>query len=674
MDGAGSFMAPTSILWPVGGKVKAVRTRKALLGAGGVALFLAAASALALQGWRALAVARWDPGHQQVFTDLLWWWLLASVWVVPKENRERMWVKMLQRLWQGLAGAVTVFVLAVIYANHLAFWKTGHFFRWEHVAFGLTNAGRLALHLWQTSSWVFWAFLLVTLGSALMLRSAARVGSFFLKARPAMAVLALGTLMGAGHWVLAGLAGGFPASPWAVFLPSPSNPGEPAEDRVLASLQPKSQVWVPAPGVPQKKPPVVFILVESLRRDLVEQVPEAIPFLRSLIPRSIFFDKAYAPSSHSDYGDVAIWYSIYPLRGASRNYWREGDPRRGRSAFSVFRELGYPTAYVSSQNEKWGNMIAWLKTSDVQYFFHSEDFFGETWENWDDLPGLVGLIRSGVASAGKVEDSFTLAQALRWLDSLPEGSPFFLGINLQNTHFNYVMPKNAEEPFQPSRLDFPTVYYFWPKERVREVRNRYLNAVWNVDRLLAQFAQELDKRGLWRNGYFVVLGDNGEAFYEHGFGNHSGPMYEEAVRTLALIKPPEGIEPRVVGQPINLIDVVPGLLDLMGVPPVGDFQGVSPFRTDTYRREVYLHSNAFVVQDGIVEWPWKLLLTLWPEPREELYNLAEDPAEKQNVAHLRPEVTGRLREKLRRWRRIQLQYNLFPQNWQSYYPPKFVER
>jgi hypothetical protein len=141
------------------------------------------------------------------------------------------------------------------------------------------------------------------------------------------------------------------------------------------------------------------------------------------------------------------------------------------------------------------------------------------------------LIKQGIATAGKVEDSETIATALRWIDKRPAGDGFFLGMNLQNTHFSYVMPPDAVEPYQPSELGFRAVYYYWPAERTEQVRNRYLNAVYNVDRLLERFAAELKRRGLWDECLFVVLGDNGEAFYEHGFGNHSGPMYDEVVRT-----------------------------------------------------------------------------------------------------------------------------------------------
>jgi arylsulfatase A-like enzyme len=116
---------------------------------------------------------------------------------------------------------------------------------------------------------------------------------------------------------------------------------------------------------------------------------------------------------------------------------------------------------------------------------------------------------------------------------------FFLGMNLQNTHFSYVVTPGAEQPYQPSNLGFRAVYYRWPEAKRSNVRNRYLNSVLNVDQLIEGLrGVSRRKKSLWDECLFVVLGDNGEAFYEHGFGNHSGPMYDEVVRTLAFMKLP----------------------------------------------------------------------------------------------------------------------------------------
>lgn len=414
--------------------------------------------------------------------------------------------------------------------------------------------------------------------------------------------------------------------------------------------------------------PVIVLMIESLRSDLVSLEPCPIPFLASLASRSLWFERAYVTASHSDYEDLSVWYSRYPLRSIRKNQYLSNDPARGTSTFEVFKRLGYRTAYITSQNERWGDMINWLKVPEVDHFFHSEDYEGSTWENPHDRAGLLGLIRKRVATAGKVEDTETLRIATEWIASVPHEEPFFLGMNLQNTHFNYVIPPGGPEPFQPATIDFPTPFYSWRKDKATVVRNRYYNAALNIDRAVQGFVEFLQKRGIWDRSLFVVIGDSGEAFYEHGFGNHSGPMYDEVARTLLVVKPPQGGPTGKVSHPVSHVDLFPTVFDLLGLRVHPSFQGVSAL--ETTRSRVYLHANAFVAQDGVVAWPWKLLVTYWPRENVELLNLANDPAELENQAERDPKVVERLLTDLRRFRSLQLAYYGDATYLTSHHPPR----
>jgi arylsulfatase A-like enzyme len=400
------------------------------------------------------------------------------------------------------------------------------------------------------------------------------------------------------------------------------------------------------------------ILVESLRHDLLATNPEAIPFIRRMSEENVGFEYPYATASHSNLTDLAFWFSQYPLKGSGKEGFPPDAEWRGDSLFDLFKKYGYRTAYISSQNELWGGMINWLKTPSVDYYFDSESYQGETWENYDDIAGLGGMIRRGIAHAGKVEDSETLAVARRWIEGLGGAQDFFLGMNLQNTHFSYVLSPGAAQPYQPSDLGFRAVYYNWPKDQATNVRNRYLNSVHDVDSLLAGFAQFLKAKGLWEECLFVVVGDNGEAFYEHGFGNHSGPMYEEAVRTLAFMKLPasSSLPNQTVYRPVSHIDIAATIPDVLGIPRPWSFQGRSVFSAECLERSVYMYSNAIVRQYGVVTWPWKYLITTSPRPSEELFNLRDDPQEKSNLVIARATEAAALKDSIFGWATLQEAY------------------
>jgi len=150
-------------------------------------------------------------------------------------------------------------------------------------------------------------------------------------------------------------------------------------------------------------------------------------------------------------------------------------------------------------------------------------------------------------------------------------------------------------------------------------------------------------------------------------------MYDEVVRTFCLMKPPQGKDSTIVEKPINLIDIFPGLVNLMGVSEPNCFQGVSPFDETKERNAIYLHSNAIVQQDGIVKWPWKLLSNIYPIKYFELYNLENDPDEKINQYLNNQKIGIQMQNELLQWRNIQIEYYSNPENYENYCPPKYIE-
>ena len=546
----------------------------------------------------------------------------------------------------------------------------------DAVMFLAMNAIRVPHHLLQTSPFISVAaaiFIFVTTfvaaGTFMNIARRTRLPRALLPVAAAaaafIATVSVPTPEGAGN-----LSGPAFANMLLVRINPALNPNRP--DPALAETFAPRREYRPAEGY-QPKYPVIAILVESFRRDLIEMSPTPIPFLKKLAEEEgIWFDKAYATASHSNYADVAFWFSRYPMRSLSLQEYRRKSPARGMSVFEVMKRHGYATGYISSQNELWGGMINWLKVnSEVDHFYHSEDFDGDTWHNEDDKLGIVRLINKGVATAGKIEDSVTLNLAAKWIDGLGPATPFFLGMNLQNTHFSYVIPPGGPEPYQPAELDFATVYYVWPAKHKEKVRNRYLNAVFNLDRQLSAFADYLKAQGIWDNAMVVIVGDSGEAFHEHGFGNHSGPMYDEVMRTFALVKPPKSLAaPRGIYQPaISHLDITATIPDMLGIPVPTSFQGRS-ILSESPRPDVFMHTNAVVRQNGMVRWPWKYLRTVFPNDRVELYHLADDPGELNNRAVSDREKAQELAAALDLWINRNLLYYSDPDYLAKFDPPK----
>ena len=564
------------------------------------------------------------------------------------------------RVARAASGLILLVAVGLVMIAQVFFWAfvavSGHTPSAGTLAFVLNNVSRLVRHLLQTSPAVAIGLLATTIfASVVTMWLLVATGNDRPRGIP-FRRLVFGILLLGAWQVVSGIAASR-TPPDAYLGREGTSIGDAMHTMVLEKLRPRPRSTVPALRM-SKRPSVIVILVESLRHDLLATDPEAIPFMRSIYENQIGFSRAYATASHSNLSDLAFWYSQYPLRSRGKEQFPVDADWRGESLFEVFKLNGYKTAYVSSQNELWGGMINWLKTPALDYFFDSESFAGDTWENFDDDPGLGGLIKKGIAKAGKIEDSRTLDVAKRWLDSLGGDEAFFLGMNLQNTHFSYVVTPGAVEPYQPADLGFRAVYYRWPKEKRANVRNRYLNSVLNVDQLLGDFAKYLKAKGIWDDILFVVIGDNGEAFYEHGFGNHSGPMYDEVVRTLAFMKLPKSAGLRVgnITRPVSHIDIAASIPAIVGIERPWSFQGRSVFEAGCSERPIFMYSNALVRQYGIVSGPWKYLMTEFPNASRELYNLVDDPHERVNTVNENGAKAASLEKALLHWISIQRRY------------------
>ena len=88
----------------------------------------------------------------------------------------------------------------------------------------------------------------------------------------------------------------------------------------------------------------------------------------------------------------------------------------------------------------------------------------------------------------------------------------------------------------------------------------------------------------------VIGGDNGEAFYEHGFAAHASSLFNEVMKVPMIIRAP-GLQPGLDARPAMFLDVPPSVFDLLGLPPHPGFQGISLFEPQPESRSIDLHDR-----------------------------------------------------------------------------------
>jgi arylsulfatase A-like enzyme len=106
------------------------------------------------------------------------------------------------------------------------------------------------------------------------------------------------------------------------------------------------------------------------------------------------------------------------------------------------------------------------------------------------------------------------------------------------------------------------------------VRSWYAARVQVIDSLLAGFLSEFRALGLDRRAVLVVLGSNGFALQEHG-GLFSEELSVPVARVPLLVRLPGGADPQVVSKVVEVVDLMPTLLELAGEPAPAGVQGTS---------------------------------------------------------------------------------------------------
>jgi len=162
---------------------------------------------------------------------------------------------------------------------------------------------------------------------------------------------------------------------------------------------------------------------------------------------------------------------------------------------------------------------------------------------------------------------------------------------------------------------------------------------------LVQYA----RRRLQRPVLVAITADHGEEFHEHGGVYHGATLYEEQVRVPLVVQGP-GVPARRVEAPVQLIDLAPTLLGLVGVhaPPSMRGHDLRPWMSESPPAEGPTVFAAVNNQKMALRWPWKLIDNV-TYGTVELYNLGADPTERHNLAGNDSARVAEMRAELAAW-------------------------
>jgi arylsulfatase A-like enzyme len=264
-------------------------------------------------------------------------------------------------------------------------------------------------------------------------------------------------------------------------------------------------------------------------------------------------------------------------------------------------------------------------------------------------------------------DEVTLA-AVKWLRH-DDPDRFFLYMHYDDTHYPYDPPMasrtfTTHEPRM--RLTGDVRKAFRAKKvtltaaDIEEQVDLYDDAILYTDAYIGRLLDSIRDMG-YGNLLVVLIGDHGEEFLDHGDITHDQSLYDELVH-VPLIVGGSGLPTAARGRrypgPAQLIDIMPTILDVAGLPRPPGLQGRSlknalagtpgdPPGTLVFsqRRDITDKDFSVMVSDG----RWKLIET--PETGGvALYDRLADPREKSPVSDPPPALLDTLTRRIEEWK------------------------
>ena len=167
-----------------------------------------------------------------------------------------------------------------------------------------------------------------------------------------------------------------------------------------------------------------------------------------------------------------------------------------------------------------------------------------------------------------------------------DGTPFALVVSFYEPHSPFRFPRGDQGRYRPEQFAVPAlsdadrraqpqVFRSLTPADVQGIQAAYYTSLAFLDRQVGRVLDAVDAFGLGPDTLVVYVGDNGYLLGQHGrFEKHC--MYEQAVRVPLLMRWTGRLPAdRAVRDMVEMVDVLPTVLDLLNLPQPSDLHGRS---------------------------------------------------------------------------------------------------
>jgi arylsulfatase K len=405
---------------------------------------------------------------------------------------------------------------------------------------------------------------------------------------------------------------------------------------------------------------------------------DATPNIDRIAHQGMFLPNAYCSHPISCPSRANMWSGRYThnceswnnYRGLEPHMWALLDELPKTHNLATFGKLDYR----SGGHTLLARVTAWLGASGIDkpsYDFDGAQCFSieddadprchrADWHKVDD--GIAFLEQqSGNAerpfflyvSTGLVHAAFNTNRY--WLDRIPEDAVDIPPID------------HCDHPCIRFQRNSKAWRYGFDDEAVRTVRRIYFAMCAEADAMVGAVYDALQRLGLAESTYFVFSSDHGELALEHQ-QYYKMSLYEGSVRVPMLMTGPNIPAQGRTENLVSTVDLCPTFLEMAGLEeqPGCDGESLLPLATGAMtdsRNSAYacftgttMNTSAYMLRRD----NWKYIA--YPGQPSQLFNVASDPGELQDLSADRTDVVRQLDAELRKV----VDYEQTHSDWQAY--------
>ncbi len=409
------------------------------------------------------------------------------------------------------------------------------------------------------------------------------------------------------------------------------------------------------------RPNIIFILTDDQRWDALGYAGNPIiqtPEMDRLATEGAFFKQALVTTPICAASRASIFTGLYER---THKYTFQTGGIRGEYMQSSYpkllREAGYYTGFYGKFGVNYNGKSGLFDV--MEDYDRNNRYRDHRGYYYKELDGeIVHLTR------------YTGERAMEFIDQAPEDQPFCLSISFSAPHAHdgateqyfwqdkqdplyrdMEMPKAAisEDVFfnqlpLPVREGFNRLRWTWrydtPEKYQHSVKG-YYRMIKGIDNEIASIRKKLAEKGLDQNTVIMLMGDNGYFLGERQLAG-KWLMYDNSIRVPLIIYDPRADGHKDIDDLALNVDIPSTILDLADIPAPDSWHGKSLLPM-IYQRDAELDREAVLIEhlweftnippsEGVRTHSWKYMRYVNDKSAEELYDLASDPREINNLA------------------------------------------